>query len=77
MDGLNFAGEFFNRDGTFWTIPESRLLVKEFVYAARNTGWHLEVFIDAGISSKEGMDKWRTRREDDVRAGTLGIQPGI
>jgi hypothetical protein len=73
MDGLNYGREFFNIKGNFWTLSESRVLVREFVEAASNSGWKLEVFIDAGISSKEGEKKWLTRREADVRAGTLGI----
>jgi len=53
MDGLNFAADFFQRDGSFWRFEEARNLVHEFVEAARATEFHLEVFIDAGISTQE------------------------
>jgi len=53
MDGLNFAGDFFQRDGSFWRFEEARNLVHEFVAASAKSGFHLEVFIDAGISTPE------------------------
>ena len=64
---MNFAEEFFERGGSFWKIEEAEILVKDFVEAAHSSGWHMEIFIDSGISSKEAMEKWSTRREDDVR----------
>ena len=53
VDGLNFADSFFQRDGSFWKLEQAKGLLDEFVEAARNSGWHIEVFIDAGMSSLE------------------------
>lgn len=77
VDGLNYAEEFFPRDGSFWKLEEAQTLVNEFARAASHSGWHVEIFIDAGMSTKEARDKWHQRREDDVRLGTLGMPPGL
>ncbi|TNV77606.1 hypothetical protein FGO68_gene2387 [Halteria grandinella] len=77
MDGLNYADSFFQREGSFWKIEDARQLVAEFVEATRNSGWKLEVFIDAGIQSDEAQRKWKERREDDVRTGSLGMPVGL
>ena len=37
----------------------------------------LEVFIDAGIQTKETMDKWKTRRAEQVRKCKLDVPPGL
>jgi hypothetical protein len=31
VDGLNYAGDFFERDGSFWKFEEAKNLVHEFV----------------------------------------------
>lgn len=77
IDGLNFADYFFERDGSFWAIERARGLVQEFLEAAKNSHFHIEVFIDYGQSTEETKTKWKTRREDDIRLGRLGIMPGI
>ena len=77
VDGLNFADEFFQRDGSFWKLNEAQQLVKQFVQAAERSGWKMEVFIDAGMNSSEARQKWVERREADVRTGSLGVPPGI
>ena len=77
IDGLNFADYFFERNGSFWAIERARTLVQEFLAAAKNSHFHIEVFIDYGQSTEETMTKWKTRREDDVRLGRLGMMPGI
>ena len=45
--------------------------------AAHNAGWHLEVFIDAGIQTKEALDKWKTRRAQQVKKCKLDVPPGL
>ncbi len=52
-------------------------MVGQFVRAGQMSGWTMEVFIDAGMSTKEAFEKWKTRREDDVRLGSLGMPPGL
>lgn len=77
MDGLNYADYFFERNGSFWSIEKARNLVQEFIQACQNSGWQLWVFLDYGQSTEEASTKWKTRREDDVRLGRLGMLPGI
>jgi hypothetical protein len=61
FDALNYARRFFC-DLNFWNLDKPFNKIKKFVAAAHNAGWHLEVFIDAGIQTKEALDKWKTRR---------------
>ena len=53
VDGLNFADSFYQRDGSFWKLEQAKGLLDEFVEAAHNSGWHLTVFIDSGMSTLE------------------------
>jgi len=66
---LNYADRFFTRDGCFWEIEIAYERVVEFINAAKNSGWKLEIFIDLGIQTEETMTKWRERREENVRFG--------
>ena len=76
MDALNFSRSFF-KDLNFWDLNKPFRLIKNFVQAVQRTGWHLEVFIDAGIQTKETMAKWRSRRAEQVRKCKLDVPPGL
>ena len=72
VDGLNVATSL-GFGSKWWNIEEPRQGVKKFVEAARNSGYELKVFIDAGIQSAEAMEKWKSRRENDVLCEKVGV----
>jgi len=76
MDALNYSRRFFT-DLNFWDLQKPFRKIKKFVKAVERTGWMLEVFIDAGIQTKETMDKWKTRRAEQVRKCKLDVPPGL
>jgi hypothetical protein len=48
----------------FWDLKTPMEKIKKFVKAAKNKGWIIEVFIDAGMSTEEAHEKWIKRREE-------------
>ncbi len=49
--------------------------IKDFYHAAKNSGFTLEVFIDAGFQSEEAEKKWKTRREKQVKDCEMVVPP--
>lgn len=76
VDALNFSRRFFT-DLNFWDLQKPFSKIRKFVTAAINSGWHIEVFIDAGIQTKETLQKWKIRRELQVRKCKLDVPPGL
>eukprot|EP00347_Sterkiella_histriomuscorum_P018214 403346355 len=66
VDGLNFIRNFF-LNMNFWDLDSANENIKRFIEAANNTGYEVEVFIDAGIQSEELLKRWIERREDIVK----------
>jgi hypothetical protein len=62
VDALNYSKKFFTSPN-FWNIRIPLRNIKDFYYAAKNSGFTLEVFIDAGMQSEEAEAKWKSRRE--------------
>lgn len=62
VDGLNYSKRFFT-SMNFWNMRIPLRNIKEFYYAAKNSGITLEVFIDAGMQTEEAETKWKKRRE--------------
>lgn len=50
--------------------------VKQFVCAARESGYEIIGFIDAGKQTEETIKKWRQRREQEARSGRRGVPQG-
>ena len=69
VDILNYGGYFFTQGGCHWEVESALSKVEEFVKASKNSGYEMEVFIDAGIETEEAILKWRTRREMEVSKG--------
>lgn len=78
VDALNFSGSFFDFEDhsnlkvstlsyclTYLKRPEER--INNFLQAASASGWTVFVFIDNVAKTKEAQEKWRTRREREVR----------
>eukprot|EP01112_Ceratiomyxa_fruticulosa_P022781 TRINITY_DN845_c0_g3_i1.p1 TRINITY_DN845_c0_g3~~TRINITY_DN845_c0_g3_i1.p1 ORF type:complete len:438 (+),score=43.98 TRINITY_DN845_c0_g3_i1:498-1811(+) len=80
LDALNFSGIFgglTNKRRTNWpALWKINVRVKRFVQKA-NVDFHLVVFIDYGYETEETLNKWRTRREKEVKNRTRAIYPGF
>eukprot|EP00347_Sterkiella_histriomuscorum_P010085 403338736 len=72
VDALNFSRGFF-KDQNFWNRRAAFSKVRKFVEAAINSGYQLEVYIDAGKQTHEAQEKWRTRREAQLRKCELNV----
>jgi hypothetical protein len=70
VDILNYSKRFFTTPN-FWNVKFPLRNIKDFYYAAKNSGYVLEVFIDAGIQTEEANQKWMSRREQQVTDGDL------
>ena len=77
MDGLNYASTKFFITPNHWRVEEAYSSVREFVQAARITGWRVTVFLDASIPSTEAQRKWFSRRETEVRKGVRNVPHGV
>ncbi len=60
-----------------WDFDQAAAKIKHFVEALQSEGWYLEVFIDAGIQSEEGWDKWKGRRVKEVESEQRNIPQGM
>jgi hypothetical protein len=66
VDALNVSGQLgFTKKAWSITVPQRE--VERFVKACRDSGWEPTVFIDAGIESNEALEKWKTRRVQEVK----------
>jgi hypothetical protein len=65
IDGLNF-GAVFGFTNKEWDLRLPLKLIRDFVVTIRNAGITPIVFLDAGIESEEGIEKWKKRREAEV-----------
>lgn len=72
VDALNFSSNF-GFTARWWNIENPARLIREFVSAAKASEFQLFVIIDAGIESEEAQEKWRKRREDELRAQTKDV----
>ncbi|KAF9342109.1 hypothetical protein BGX34_008790, partial [Mortierella sp. NVP85] len=68
IDILNFSASFFQVN-EHWCFRKARKKVADFVKHAKNADFEIKVFIDAFIESEEAINKWRQRREIEVRNG--------
>jgi hypothetical protein len=75
VDALNFSEEF-GFTTKEWNIQHAVTCITTFVNATRQNKIEVVVFIDAGIGSKEGSDKWRSRQEVSVRTERRGVPQG-
>ncbi|KAL6057025.1 RNase NYN domain-containing protein [Balamuthia mandrillaris] len=76
VDILNYTTMFF-RTSAAWPTPQAAFRqVQQFVKAARQSGWTLELFIDDRIQTTETEAKWRKRREKEIRMGTRRVPQG-
>ncbi len=77
VDGLNIATCFFGIRER-WEIPQKVFKkVSKFVKAANNSGYTLQIFIDASNKTDEAKAKWKTRRENEVTKGERKVPQGI
>lgn len=74
MDLLNFGGNFFLISD--WNVRKAFIKVENFVSAARNSGFHLKVFLD-GVRAGEAEMKWKTRREKEILKGEKNMPQGF
>ncbi|CDW88040.1 UNKNOWN [Stylonychia lemnae] len=72
VDALNYSRRFFN-DSNFWNLKKPFIKIRRFVDAARKSGIDIEVYIDAGMQTKEALTKWRTRREAQVKKCEMNV----
>ena len=71
IDLLNIWSQFFPTHD--WNLLRARDRVKKFVEAAYNSGYSISCFIDYSNSTEEATEKWRSRRERDIRSGRRGV----
>ena len=80
VDILNWMDKFFPKLLSFnWFLHLEfvRTKAEEFVQACRNSDWHVEIFIDAGIGTEETLRKWKERREKEVRYEIRSKPPNL
>jgi len=76
VDALNYSNQFgFVMKCWNLTFPTRR--IKEFIEAAKVSGFTLKVFIDAGIESDEAIDKWKSRREKELLGEYKDVPQGL
>lgn len=64
FDAMNFSKFFFpNAEDFFESLRLADTIVEQFVNAAINSSYQLQVFIDATMSSIECQEKWRAKVE--------------
>ena len=51
--------------------------IRDFVVLAKKAGIELEVFLDVGIESEEGIQKWNKRRELEVLRESKAVPQGM
>ena len=71
IDLLNIWSQFFPSHD--WNLFRARDRVKKFVEAACNSGYSISFFIDHSNSTEEADEKWKSRRENDIRSGRRGV----
>ena len=71
IDLLNIWSEFF--PSYDWNLLRARDRVKNFVEAAKNTGYRISCFIDYFNSTEEADEKWKSRRVADITNGQRGV----
>lgn len=77
IDILNYGTDFFPI-GKRWSIPRAYHKVGEFVEAARNASFTcIKCFIDDSNPSIEAAQKWKTRREAEIRHGKKEVPQGF
>ena len=76
MDILNYHSSFFDipRNGSRVVDFESdlqsaRRKIQDFVSASRASGYKIIGFIDRSSSSQENLNKWKSRREEQLKKG--------
>lgn len=76
VDGLNFSHKFgFTTKAFNLRKTGAKGKIREFVESLRRAGWSLTVFIDAGIESDEALDKWKSRREQEIEFCKREVPP--
>ncbi|KAK3815321.1 MAG: hypothetical protein J3Q66DRAFT_344315 [Benniella sp.] len=76
VDVLNFSASFF-QPNEHWCFRKARKKVADFVKHAKNADFEIKVFIDAFTESEEAINKWRQRRENEVRNGVRRLPQGM
>ena len=76
MDILNYHSSFFDipRNGSrvvdFQSdLQSARRKIQDFVSASRASGYKIIGFIDRSSSSQENLNKWKSRREEQLKKG--------
>jgi len=76
VDVLNYSNDFGFTLKT-WNLGYPIIKIAQFVNAARRSKWDLVIFIDAGIESEEALEKWRSRREEEVKREYRDVPQGL
>lgn len=61
----------------FWNVNIPFRNIKEFYYAAKNEGWKIEIFIDAGMQTEECLNIWMKRKEKQVENSDMKVCPNL
>jgi hypothetical protein len=67
IDILNFGNYFFDRTKYSWDLTVPFKKVQLFVKAMKQANFEIKIFIDEGLESEEAIDKWRSRRENEIK----------
>jgi hypothetical protein len=79
IDALNFLTDYFCRipspttisaKVTWSLLPQLSRSVQKLAESAKQSGFVLHFVVDAGWKTQEAADKWRKRREKEVRDGS-------
>ena len=74
LDALNYTTYFIPLHD--WSCTRALARMDEFVQAASRSGVKLRAFIDESTNSDEASEKWRSRREKEVKTGTRMVPQG-
>jgi len=76
VDILNYSTLFFDCKN-HWNVSKAEKKIRKFVDRCRNTGYEPIVFIDGCNITEEAQNKWKQRREKEVKSGKRNVPQNL
>lgn len=75
LDAANYTSKFFMFHDR-WNLTIAEKAVKKFCDTSKRSGFTIVAFIDQAAMTEEAQQKWRRRREREVRRGERSVPQG-
>lgn len=75
MDAANYTNFFFPY-GCPWSLAKATKNAKRFAWVCTQSKWKVVAFFDQSILTQEAQNKWRKRREQEVRKKERAVPQG-